>query len=250
MRSYNKASADVSVQDTEVTLDSKSDWLDEKCCTLTNRCCTISQFLLASGKEYFVAAAWRLWQTLITGALPSWIQTSDYRNSPPKKEKKKETPAWSVFQPYVKHRHPAVVPRGERLFSFSNVTEGAMLVKSIPCQFGNGSWTWLSVGVRCGCATSILVPWEDMWPSNQQEEKTGGGSFFLFFFSTCTSIIWGRMEAMLPCDPATGGSRRRTLSSPVVIDTSALTLSSGNSRRPFAVKNGEMTFWRKDEIEL
>lgn len=108
MRSYNKASADVSVQDTEVTVDSKSDWLDEKCCTLTNRCYTISQFLLASGKEYFVAAAWRLWQTLITGALPSWIQTSDYRNSP--KKRKKETPSWSVFQPYVKHRRPASPP--------------------------------------------------------------------------------------------------------------------------------------------
>lgn len=39
-------------------------------------------------------------------------------------------------------------------------------------------------------ATSILVPWEDMWPSKQQEEKTGGS---LFFLPNSTSVIWARM---------------------------------------------------------
>lgn len=67
------------------------------------------------------------------------------------------------------------------------------------------------------------------------------GSLF-FFLSTCMSIIWGRMEAMLPCEPMTGGSRGSTLSLPVGSDTRASTLISGNSRRPLAVKNGGMVF--------
>lgn len=164
---------------------------------------------------------------------------------PPKKGKK-ATPSWSVFQPYVKHRRPAVAkdssvfqmsPREQCLWN--QFRASLEMAAERDCRRG-----W-DVAARHQSSSPGRTC--DLQTSRRRKPGAGGSFFFFsFFLSTCTSIIWTRMEAMLPCDPATGGSRRRTLSSPVAIDTRALTLSLGNSRRPFAVKKKK---WRNDVLE-
>lgn len=158
-------------------------------------------------ERIFCRAAWRLWQTLITGVLLSWIQTSDYRYS--KKKKKKERLSESIFQPYVKHR-PS--PPRQKTLQFFKCHRGssACEINSVPV------WKW---------QLSVTVGGGEMWLCNINPRPLGGNVTFKTaggenggssFFDSCHLGRDGSHASVWPRDR---GWRWRTMSLPDMIDT-------------------------------
>lgn len=171
-------------------------------------------------ERVFCRAAWRLWQTLITGVLLSWI-TKD-REKKNNEEERTKTFIFlndsSVFQPYVKHRLLAAVPLAKDPSVFQMSLREQCLWNQFCASLEMAAERDCRRGWDVVARHQSLSPGRTCDLQNSRRRKRWGFLllFFFFWFHVCRVRQDGGDASVWPRER---GSRRATSSLPDMIDT-------------------------------